>query len=126
MWKYADITRDEFEKIKDHVEDIMVAHGAVVQDMDLPYSRKTTTVHRDSNAIVWESHRKVYKYNELYYRIDELCFDEKPYIVAEVGTYDELMKNTMEDADPFPWDLSKEEMENEVSFFLGEKPYPTK
>ncbi len=60
-----------------------------------------------------------------YYRIDEVCFDKKPFIVAEVGTQDELMKNTMEDATPFPWDLSEKEMEDEVSFFLGEKPYPT-
>ncbi len=124
MWTYTDITRDEFERIKDHVEEIMVAHGAVVEDIVLPYSQKTTTVHKDSDAIVCESHRKVYKYKDLYYRIDEVCFDKKPFIVAEVGTYDELMKNTMEDADPFPWDLSEEEMEDEVSFFLGEKPYP--
>lgn len=125
MWEYTDITRDEFERIKDHIEEIMIARGAVVQDVDLPYSQKTATVHKDSNAVVWESHRKVYKYKDLYYRIDEVCFEKKPFIVAEVGTYDELMKNIMEDADPFPWDLSEEEMENEVSLFLGEKPYPT-
>ncbi len=124
MWTYTDITRDEFEKIKDHIEEIMVAHGAVTQDIDSPYSQKTTTVHKDSDAIVWKSHRKVYKYNDLFYRIDEVCFDKKPFIVAEFGTYDELMKNIMEDADPFPWDLSEKELEDEVSFFLGEKPYP--
>ena len=54
MWAYTDTTRDEFEKIKDHIEEIMVAHGAVFQDIDLPYSQHTTTVHKDSNAIVWE------------------------------------------------------------------------
>lgn len=125
MWKYTDITRDEFERIKDHIEEIMVAHGAVVQEIDLPYSQKTTTILKGLGAIVWESHRKAYKYKDLYYRIDEVCFDKKPFIVAEIGTYDELMKNIMEEADPFPWDLSEEEMEDEVSFFLGEKPYPT-
>lgn len=125
MWKYTDITRDEFERIKDHVEEIMVAYGAVAQEIDLPYSQTATTVQKDSNVIVRESHRKVYKYKDLYYRIDEVCFDKKPFIVAEVGTQDELMKNIMEEADPFPWDLSEEEMEDEVSFFLGEKPYPT-
>lgn len=51
---------------------------------------------------------------------------KKPFIVAEFGTYDELMKNNMEDADLFPWDLSEEELEDEVSFFLDERPYPTK
>ena len=125
MWKYTDITRDEFERIKDHIEDIVVAHGAVAQEIDLPYSQTATTVQKDSDVIVRESHRKVYKYKDLYYRIDEVCFDKKPFIVAEIGTQDELMKNTMEDATPFPWDLSEEEMEDEVSFFLGEKLYPT-
>ena len=125
MWKYTDITRDEFERIKDHIEEIMVAHGAVAQEIDLPYSQTATTVQKDSDVIVRESHRKVYKYKDLYYRIDEVCFDKKPFIVAEIGTQDELMKNTMEDATPFPWDLSEEEMEDEVSFFLGEKLYPT-
>ncbi len=125
MWKYTDITRDEFERIKDHIEDIMVAHGAVAQEIDLPYSQTATTVQKDSDVIVRKSHRKVYKYKDLYYRIDEVCFDKKPFIVAEIGTQDELMKNTMEDATPFPWDLSEEEMEDEVSFFLGEKLYPT-
>ncbi len=125
MWKYTDITRDEFERIKDHIEEIMVAHGAVAQEIDLPYSQTATTVQKDSDVIVRESHRKVYKYKDLYYRIDEVCFDKKPFIVAEIGTQDELMKNTMEDVTPFPWDLSEEEMEDEVSFFLGEKLYPT-
>ena len=124
MWAYTDITRDEFEKIKDHIEEIMVAHGAVAQDFDLPYAQKTTTIFKDANTIIWEGQRKVYKYKNLYYRIDEVCFENKPFIVAEVGTYDELMKNNMEDTAPFPWDLSEEEMEDEVSFFLGEKLYP--
>ena len=95
MWKYTDITRDEFERIKDHIEEIMVAHGAVAQEIDLPYSQTATTIQKDSDVIVRESHRKVYKYKDLYYRIDEVCFDKKPFIVAEVGTQDELMKNTM-------------------------------
>ena len=108
------------------IEEIMVAHGTVVQDIDLPYFQQTVTVHKDSDAIAWESHRKVNKYKDLYYRIDKVCFDKKPFIVAELGTYDELMKNIMEDADPFPWDLSEEELEDEVLFFLGERPHPTK
>ena len=124
MWKYADITRDEFEKIKDHVEEIMVAHGAVAQDIELPYSQRITTYNANLSPTVFEGERKAYKYRDYYYRISEICFDNKPFIVAEVGTYDELMANTMEDADPFPYDLKEQEMEDEVSYFLGEKPYP--
>lgn len=121
MWKYTDITRDAFEKIKDHVEEIMVAYGAVAQDIDLLYSQKTTTFDENHTPTVWGSKRKAYKYKDMYYRIDEVCYALKPFIVAEVGTYDELMANTMEDADPFPYDLTEQELKDEVSYFLGEK-----
>ena len=72
----------------------------------------------------WVGNRTVYTLNGLYFRLDEICFADKPYIVAEVGTLDDVMNNGMEDADPFPYDLSEEELENEVMLFLEEKPYP--
>ena len=122
MWNYENISRNEFEKIKDHVEEIMVAHGARLQDIELPYTQKTTAIDQNSDETFWNNQRKAYKYKDLYYRIGEVCFQNKPFIVAEVGTYDELMKNIMEDCDPFPWDLNEEAMEDEVSYFLGEKP----
>ena len=53
-----------------------------------------------------------------------MCFPGNPFIVAEVGDYDELIKNIMEDASPFPYDLSEEEFDDEVSYLLEEKPYP--
>lgn len=53
-----------------------------------------------------------------------MCFLGKPFIVAEVGDYDKLIKNIMEDASPFPYDLSEEEFDDEVSYLLEEKPYP--
>lgn len=30
MWPYHEITREEFEKIKDHIEEIMIAHGGFI------------------------------------------------------------------------------------------------
>ena len=124
MWPYHEITREEFEKIKEHIEEIMIAHGAEPFEVDLPYMQRTKSVVGGS-VIECNSYRRVFKYRDLYYRIDEVCF-QKPFIVAEVGTYDELMTNTMEDADSFPFDLAEQEMEDEVSYFLGEKPYPKK
>ena len=123
MWNYTDITRDEFERIKDHIEEIMVSHGAVAQDIELPYANKTTTIQTDSNEIVWESRRKAYKYKDLYYRISEICYEKKPFIVAE--ELREAKKMGFSDREiGILWDLSEEEIEDEVAFFLGEKPYP--
>ncbi len=48
----------------------------------------------------------------------------KPFLVIECGTYDGLMKNIMGDADPFPYDLTEDELLNEVKYSLGIEPYP--
>ena len=77
MWPYHEITREEFEKIKDHIEEIMIAHGAEVFEVDLPYEQGTTTIIIGKEPIEWT----------------------------------------------FPYDLTEQEMEDEVSYFLGEKPY---
>ncbi len=123
MWPYKEISRDDFEKIKDHIEEIMSAHGAVPFDIDLPYLQKTTT-YNNPHVVMWEGQRKVYKFNDLYYRLDEVCFLDKPFIVVEIGSLDELVNNIMEDSEPFPYNLTEEEFDDEVSYFLKEKPYP--
>lgn len=48
-----------------------------------------------------------------------LFFPDKPYYVLEVGTQEELIHNTMEDADPFPYDLSDDELREEIGIALG-------
>ena len=124
MWPYKEISREGFEKVKDHIEEIMVAHGAVPFDIELPYEQITANYIDEKTKIVCQKSRRIYRFNDLYYRLDEVCFPDRPFIVAEIGTYEELMNNTMEDADPFPYNLSDEEFEDEVSYFLNEKPYP--
>lgn len=109
MWLYDNISRDEFEKKKDYVEQIMCELGAVELNIDLPYPH---------------SQRPVFQFNNEYYRVNGIAFENKPFIVIECGTYDELMKNIMEDADPFPYDLSDDEIKNEVKYSLEVEPYP--
>ena len=70
------------------------------------------------------STRPVFEYMGGYYRVDEVCFPGKPFIVIECGTYDELINNTMDEADPFPYDLTEEELMKEVKCSLGIEPYP--
>ena len=69
------------------------------------------------------SDRDVFLFKGKYYRVEEICFT-KPLIVIEAGTLDDLMKNGMEDTDPFPYDLNKEEIVQEVRYALGIDPYP--
>lgn len=122
MWTY-DISREEFEQAKDIVEDLLQECGAKKISIDLPYVQKSVSFCGD-NEIEWTSHRAVYEYNNQFYRVDEMCFDEKPYIVIEAGSYNELMNNIMEDTEPFPYDLSLEEIKLEVEYSLEIKEYP--
>lgn len=118
MWKYECVTRQEFEQVKDKIEKFIIMFGGKELSVDLPYKQKTVSYSGDAVVEIVFT-RPVFEYNGEYYRVDEVCFSDKPFIVIERGTYDELMKNIMDEADPFPYDLTEEEMLNEVKYSLG-------
>lgn len=122
MWKYECVTRQEFEAIKDKIEELIKMLGGNEVFVDLPYEQKTVS-YSGTDIIENISSRPAFEYNGQYYRVDEVCFPDKPYVVIECGTYDELMKNIMEEADPFPYDLTENELLNEVKYSLGIEPY---
>lgn len=123
MWKYECVTRQEFESIKDKIEEFIVSLGGNEVSAGLPYVYRTVS-HSGTDIVENISTRPAFEYNGRYYRVDEVCFSGKPFIVIECGTYDELMKNVMEDADPFPYDLTEDELLNEVKYSLRIEPYP--
>jgi len=123
MWKYECVTRQEFEAIKDKVEKFIVLFGGKEVSVNLPYVQRTVS-HSGTDIVENISERPAFEYNGRYYRVAEVCFSGKPFIVIECGTYDDLMKNGMEDADPFPYDLPEDELRNEVKYSLGIEPYP--
>ncbi len=123
MWIYECVTREEFESIKDKVEKFIVMLGGNEVSVDLPYEQRTRSY--SGNDIVENiSTRSAYEYMGQYYRVDEVCFSGKPFIVIECGTYDELINNSMEDADPFPYNLTEDELLKEVKYTLRIEPYP--
>lgn len=118
MWPYTVVSREEFEKRKDFVDKVLRDLGCEVIRIRLPYRQKST-MHSADFEEAWVSQRPIYRYNNCYYRIDEVLFKEKPFIVLECGvTMDEVIRNTMEDADPFPYDLSDEDMTEEIKYTL--------
>lgn len=122
MWKYECVTRQEFEKIKDKVEKNIVMLGGKEVPISLSYIQRANLY---SDDVIDKSHiRSAFEYNDNFYRVDEVLFSDKPFIVIECGTYDELIKNIMEDATPFPYDLTEDELLNEVKYSLGIEPYP--
>lgn len=117
MWQHKEITREEFERIKDKVESIIIKLGGSACNISLPYTDKITSVYGE-NEIILRSTRPAYKYNGEYYRVGEVCL-ERPFIVIEYGDYNDLINNTMVDSEPFPYDLSEAMLENEVKYSLG-------
>ena len=123
MWWYENVTRVDFEAVKDTIEQIMFRLGASKYEIRLPYEVKTTS-YLDDFEETHRSERSVFTYKVLFFRVDEVFFSQKPFIVIECGDLDELMNNIMEDAEPFPYDLSYEELCDEVKYSLGIEPYP--
>ena len=123
MWPYKNITQKEFEKKKDQVQQMIVELGGEIQNFIFPYENKTISILEKNKTVSEESVRPILKYGEEYFRVSEVCF-HKPFIVIEYGTYNDVINNTMIDAEPFPFDLSDELLLNEVKYALGILPYP--
>lgn len=105
MWAYQSVTREEFEKKKNSIEQIILSLGGKRREFVKSYTDERT----------------VFEYNNEYFRVDEVLFPEKPFIVIECGSFTDVINNTMEDADPFPYDLSYKDSEDEVKYSLGIK-----
>lgn len=124
VWNYKDVTRQQFECVKDKVEGYIVLLGGKKIQIELPYTPKTISYVQDC-AVDGGIGRAIYEYNGEYFRVDEVCFADKPYVVIEYcESVDEVMRNQMMDADPFPYDLSDEKMMEEVKYSMGIEPYP--
>lgn len=124
MWPYKNISREDFEKRKDYVDKILQDSGCKVLYNKIPYEQKTT-MHSSDFSETWFSHRPIYEYGCCFYRIDEVLFRDKPFIVLEYAeTIEDVMNNKMEDTDPFPYDLSDKEMIKEIRYSLGMEPHP--
>ncbi|MBD5113466.1 MAG: hypothetical protein HDT42_13180 [Ruminococcaceae bacterium] len=119
---YEGVSRAEFERRKDLVAQIMCELGCEPVKIELNYIQKTTSITGEYHRS-WISDRPLYKFTNGYYRIDEVLFPEKPFIVLEYAdTVDKVIKNIMEDCDPFPYDLSDADITKEVKYSLGIEP----
>ena len=114
MWPYRFVSREVFETRKEYVSSIMIRLGAYPLDLPVAYPNMTTTICSNYCAVS-RSQRTIYQYGSRYYRIDEVLFPQKPFIVLEAAqTLEDVQKNCMEDLDPFPYDLSDDEIEEEL------------
>ncbi len=73
MWKYECVTKQEFESIKDKIEEFIVSLGGNEMSVDLPYTQRTVS-YSGTDLVENISTRPVFEYNEQYYRVDEVCY----------------------------------------------------
>ena len=123
MWWYENVTRVDFEAVKDMIEQIMFRLGASKYEIHLTYEVKQQAVQMILKKCIVLSDQYLH-IKDYFFRVDEVLFSKKPFIVIECGDLDELMNNIMDDAEPFPYDLSYEELCDEVKYSLGIEPYP--
>lgn len=117
MWDYKMISREQFEVRKDFVERVLVGLGAKATDMR-PVTHISTVARGRLESFT--ENRLIYEYKGEYYRVSEILFPDKPYIVIEWTDRKESVElNAMEDADPFPYDLEDEEIVEEVGQILN-------
>ncbi len=120
-WPYADVTRRQLEERKDLVERLLQKLGAVPTGLGLPHPVSSCGTGGAETVL---SRRAVYRYQDGFYRVDEVLFPQKPFLVMEwAGREEDVRNNGMEDTDPFPWDLEEEEILAELQKLLenGEK-----
>lgn len=117
-WPYENIDYNELDTAIKTCEKMIVSLGGkpVTKCMD-----KETWILNKDDYIVEPVSKGVYRFRDSYVCVDKMYFPEKPFIVLEFG--DEI-EGIYEDADPFPFDLTMEEMKLEIQWALGVVPYP--
>lgn len=123
MWPYTDITREEFDRIKDNAETIIVRLGGKKCDFKSTHNTETTSYNNGMN-VVDRTPRPAFELNGTFCRVGENCCFTIPHIVIECGSYEDLKNNVLDDCEPFPYYLSEEDMALEISYSLGLLPYP--
>ncbi len=116
MWPYQSVTRQQLEEKKDLVERLLQKLGAVPTGLGQPHP---VSSYGEGVAESILSRRVVYRYRGGLYRVDEVLFPEKPFLVIEwAGREEDVQRNGMEDTDPFPWDLGEEDLLAELRVVL--------
>lgn len=112
-WPYSGIDKAEFlEKIV-FAEEILRKYGAeYIED----FRGTCTWMLKDGSDVREDIQKHIWKRGNEYIRVDRVYFPEKPFLVLE---FSENKEGPYKDADPFPYDLSDAELEQEIRYSLG-------
>lgn len=113
MWKYGNNPSEEYFSTRmDLVERLFEKYGAVSTDLNKAQRERF-------------HYRRVYYYENGYYRVSYVPFDDKPFIVIEATDSVKYADNgAMEDTDLFPYDYPDWKFDKQVRFLFEIEPYP--
>ena len=117
MWPYKDHKEEKYRTVVALAESIAVKYGAVPVSVA---EQQFSTMAEDWTASTRET-ANVYKYKDEFFRIEPHFLPQKPFMVFSFG---DTVESIFEDAEPFPYDLSEKELEQEVRYSLGIDSYP--
>ena len=117
MWPYKEHKEEDYRDAVALAESIAVKYGAVPVSVT---KQKFSTMSGDWTASSREI-LNVYKYGGEFFRIEPHYLPQKPFMVFSFG---DTIESIFEDAEPFPYDLSEKELEQEVRYSLGIDSYP--
>ena len=114
MWPYKNHSEEQYYKTIEFLEEYALSLGAeyicTQEERFVTCSGDTTTEE--------VSRMRVFKYGSYYFWIEHHFLPDCPFVVFSFG---DTIENIFEDADPFPYNLSEDELKAEVRYSLGIK-----
>lgn len=96
MWRYTQVTEEAVGKRIQVVEEFLASLGLMEVDMTKYASYCGRTVLKNESG---------------YFRVDKVSYETKPFLVIEwAENISSVLDDTMEDVDPFPFDLPDDEI----------------
>lgn len=117
-WPYKNIDQSDFEEVILLVEKIIIEYGGVFTTI----TEENETWYSASGLEVKELVKQnIYQFRDEFIRVDRMYYSDKPSIVLE---FSDCIEGPYEDADPFPYDLSPDEIAEGIKQAMLIIPYP--
>ena len=118
MWPYRDHDEEEYNRVLRFVEEYAVSLGA-----ELVGSKQETFTTFAGDLQVRETlDMSIYRFGDEYYWVEHHFLPDRPFMVFSFGDSVETVGS--DDAEPFPYDLTEEELKAEARYSFGLEAYP--
>ena len=118
MWPYTNHSEEEYNKAVEFVQDYAKSLGAKYICSKL---QKFTTISGDKEPVNETIEMKIFKFKDEYFWLEDHFQPDRPFIVFSFG---DSVDTIFEDAEPFPYNLTEEDLKAEVRYSLGIEKYP--